>query len=424
LRIWIVKYGEIIPFGAGRQGSHFFRSGELVRRLATRGHEVTWWTGRFEHQTKQHLQDAGSIIEVPGGSGSRVVLLESPGYTTNVAPRRFYDHYIIGRNFTKAIKGADRPDVIVASMPTPELARASADYAADRKVPLIVDVRDLWPDAISDRMREKIGWFPSWLLYPYERDVTVCLKRANSVTAITRDCLNWAEKKGGRTEQECANDRVFHLASRQVRIEESRAREIEASWKSRGLQPQSKRIFAWAGSLTDQKATNALLDAQRLLPADIRDRIQVVICGGGDLEPKVKELSRAFPHVIYAGYIKRDEVQFLYDQSDFGLLCYDNTLDFQSSFPNKFGEYLMSGLRVFTTIRGALQRDYGNLGIIETVDPRPETIAAGMSACANLPKDARLANVAREVFRRDFDSDIVYEAFCDHIEHMATLGSR
>lgn len=422
LRIWIVKYGELIPFGAGREDRHYFRAAELTRRLSKRGHQVVWWTGRFEHQTKQHLPDEGDTVTIPDGAGSEVRLLDSPGYASNVSVRRFYDHYIIGRRFREALEIAQVPDVILTSMPTPELASASAEFAKAKGIPLIVDVRDLWPDAIAQRMRGKFGYFPKWPLFAYERNVRFALKAADSVTAITRDCLTWAQQKGRRSAVERDLDRVFHLASRRTSIDPQRSLQIEAMWRARGLEAGSKRIFVWAGSLTNQAAANALLDAQFLLPESIRDRIQVVICGDGDLADKVQAVSSRLPHMIYPGYVSRDEVQFLYGHSNVGLLCYDNTLDFQSSFPNKFGEYLMHGLFVLTTIQGAIQREYGHQGFIKTTLPTTQAIVDAMRDCVIAPASAEMRSSAREVFARDFDSDLVYENFCDHIEQMGTSG--
>jgi hypothetical protein len=420
LRIWIVKYGEVIPFVPGREGAHHFRSAELTRRLNTRGHSVTWWTGRFEHQTKQHLNVAGNTIDIAGDSKSSVRLLDSPGYSSNLSIKRFYDHHVIGRNFRRAIEDAQRPDVIVASMPTPELARASVEYSGKFGIPLIVDVRDMWPDIFSDRIASRLGYFPKWLLRPYEISVKTALAAADSVTAITSDFLQWSQQKGSRSAAQCARDRVFHLASRSPVLDGTRMAELDGKWQGRGLRPGTKRIFVWAGTLTDQLAARALLEAQHLLSESTRNQIQLVICGKGDLEGRVKKLAAELPHVIFAGFVSRDEVQYVYSKSEVGLLCYDNTPDFKMSFPNKFGEYLANGLSVLTTVKGAMQREYGNGGFIETVDPNPGAIAQAITKRLECAQDANSSVNSQAAFRKDFDSDIVYEAFCDHIEQIAT----
>lgn len=420
MRIWIVKYGESIPFAAGSHSKHFFRSGEIARRLSERGHEVTWWTGRFEHQTKRFLEEAGDTIGIPGPGGSRVVLLPSPGYATNVSPRRFYDHWVIGRRFREAIRRQERPDVIVASMPTPELARVASDYAAEHGVPLILDVRDMWPDVIVDRVRSRLRLVPRWLFAKYERDVRSSIKRAASVTSITRPFLEWAQDKGGRTGTERAEDRVFHLASRRVVISSQREAEIRAAWKDRGFEPGGDRtVFALAGSLTNQAAMRRFFEALPRISPEGRERMSVVICGGGDLAEMLRQTSAGLPHVIYAGFVARDEVQFLYDHSHYGLLMYDSTPDFKASFPNKFGEYLMSGLSVVTSIDGAIQSEYGQHGFIENVGGDATALARRLEQLALTPPQDDLRTRARAVFERDFNAEVVYRDFCDHIEHWA-----
>lgn len=417
MRIWIVKYGESIPFIKGAERSHYFRSGEIVRRLVKRGHEVTWWTGRFEHQTKKHHNVPGNEVQIPDSENSRVILLDSPGYSSNVSPRRFYDHWRIGRSFRRGIEKEEAPDVIMASMPTPELAKVSCDYAAQHGVPVIIDVRDLWPDAIAGRIKAKFGISPALLLRSYDKSVRHVLNCATSVTAISQDCLDWAQHKGQRTTDQKSHDRVYRLASKTIESQPSREQTIRSAWLDRGFNPEAgKKVFSWAGSLTNQAATRALLKAQDLLPQAVRDRISVVICGGGDLAAETRAVAERCSHVIYAGFVPRDEVQFLYDHSDFGLLCYDNTPDFQASFPNKFGEYLMSGLTVITTVEGAMQREYGTEGFIVTVLPTPEKIASAIADLSQATPRSELRIRAQEVFREDFDAEIVYEAFCDHIE--------
>lgn len=418
MRIWVVKYGESIPFANESSSNHFFRSGEITRRLVARGHETTWWTGRFEHQTKRHLTTADCAVPIAGGTGSRVVLLDSPGYSKNVSPKRFYDHWRIGRNFRKAIQNQPKPDVILASMPTPELARAAADYASAMGVPLIVDVRDMWPDVIAQRLGERLGFSPAWLFRHYERDVRHSLNVAQSVTSITSGFLAWAQDKGHRSAAARSNDRVFRLASVRHPVASSREAEIQDIWRARGFDGEGgKVVFSLAGSLTKQRATEEFLTALTRLPDVVRRRIQVVICGRGDLENEVRRLAETCDHVLYAGFVARDEVQYLYDNSHFGLLMYDNTPDFQMSFPNKFGEYLMSGLVVLTTVTGVMAAVYEDKGLVTSVPATAEAIAALMTELAASPPSQAMRSKAREAFREDFDADIVYERFCDHIEY-------
>jgi len=418
MRIWVVKYGESIPFADESSSNHFFRSGEITRRLVARGHETTWWTGRFEHQTKRHLTTSHRVIPIAGETGSRVVLLDSPGYSTNVSLKRFYDHWRIGRDFKRAVKDEPKPDVIVASMPTPELARTAADYALAMGVPLIVDVRDMWPDVIIQRLGDRLGFSPAWLFHHYERDVRHALKVAQSITSITSEFLEWAQDKAGRNAGERSNDRVFRLASGRHPDAPSRQAEIQDIWRARGFDNgNGKVVFSWAGSLTKQRATEEFLSALRCLPDDVRDRILVVICGRGDLENEVRELSETCDHVLYAGFVARDEVQYLYDNSHFGLLMYDNTPDFQMSFPNKFGEYLMSGLVVLTTVTGIMAAEYADQGLVISSPATSQGIASRIAELSMAPPSEGVRSKAREAFRGDFDADIVYESFCDHIEY-------
>ena len=396
------------------------RAGDLTRRLTNRGHEVTWWTGRFEHQTKRHLDTSWNEIAIPG-TVSRVRLLDSSGYKSNVSLARFRDHAEIAKNFREAIASEARPDVIVVSMPTPELADEVRAYAVAHDVPYIVDVRDMWPDVIIQRIRSKIMLFPSFLMRNYERMVKRALLRADSVTSITPHMLNWAQEKSDRGNRD--EDKVFRLASARKPISPDEYARVKSAWAKRGFHTTTdKTIFALAGSLTDQRAMREFLAAQSLIPPEIQKRIQVVICGRGDLEGEVRAVAKRHPHVIYAGFVSRDDVQFLYDHGDYGLLMYDNTPDFKGSFPNKFGEYLMSGLPVITTIRGAIQAEYGGRGFIVNTLPRDSWIARTIAQQSQEKSGQAVRDRARLAYEQDFNADVIYEAFCDHIEEIATTA--
>lgn len=419
MNIWVVKYGETVPFLRPERQDHYFRSGELVRRLAQRGHDVTWWTGRFEHQSKSHL-GGPETIQVPNTSIT-IELLDSPGYRSNVSVRRFYDHWVIARSFQHRLRGRAAPDAIVASFPTPELAGVALFYARRNNVPLIVDVRDMWPDAITERIGERFGIsLPPFLLH-YNHLARRVLGTANSVVSISPPFLQWAQQRGGRTESQKQADRVFYLAATQRVVRPDRQAEIAERWRQRGLViDKSRRIFCWAGSLTNQTTTRNLVDALCSLPPAVVSQVQIVVCGKGDLETRLADVARQYKHVLFTGFVERDDLQYLYDRADVGLLCYDNTKDFQASFPNKFGEYLMSGLTVLTSVKGLMTETFGQERFLVTsAGNSPSSLAQAIGVAATMDIPAEVKNGARTVFREHFDADVVYAHYMDHIEKLA-----
>src|SRR5262249_54694954 len=133
----------------------------------------------------------------------------SPGYKRNVSLARAFDHRILGFRFRHLAPRRPRPDVILASMPTLELPLEAIRYAAPRGIPVVVDVRDLWPDIYVQGM-------PPWLRtaarlalaseFSMMRSIAT---RATALTAVTQTYLEWALAYAGRASRPL--DRVFHL---------------------------------------------------------------------------------------------------------------------------------------------------------------------------------------------------------------------
>ena len=149
MRIWVVKYGEVVPFGQDRKVGQLFRAGSLAQALAKRGHDVIWWTGRFEHQTKTFVAPKSQTTLYDPESPLEVRLIPSPGYLHNVSPARALDHWLFNSRLRKAMQAEQkRPDLIVVSFPIPDIAETCVAYGRIWSVPVVVDVRDRWPDIL------------------------------------------------------------------------------------------------------------------------------------------------------------------------------------------------------------------------------------------------------------------------------------
>lgn len=117
----------------------------LARELSQRGHSVHWFTGRFDHTHKQQRESASSDFRI--NPDIEVHLLNGPGYRRNLSFARILHHRAVAAHFRSRAKQLPLPDCIVASHPSPELCRAGADVAGEHAIPLVVDVRDPWPES-------------------------------------------------------------------------------------------------------------------------------------------------------------------------------------------------------------------------------------------------------------------------------------
>src|SRR5205807_498974 len=83
-----------------------------------------------------------------------------------VSLARFADHVIWGRRFERAIAAASAPDIIFCAYPTIEAALTCARYGQKRRVPVVIDLRDMWPDLFAELAPRSLRPLARALLMP------------------------------------------------------------------------------------------------------------------------------------------------------------------------------------------------------------------------------------------------------------------
>ena len=69
-------------------------------------------TSSFRHTTKRQRNKPATAWSF------KITFIEEPGYLKNVCLKRFYSHYIWGRNVEKYIRTRKKPDVIYCALPS------------------------------------------------------------------------------------------------------------------------------------------------------------------------------------------------------------------------------------------------------------------------------------------------------------------
>lgn len=141
MRVWLLHIGEELPVDGT---TRLFRYGYLARALTDRGHEVLRWAPTFRHATKKFRFSADARVSV--WENYSIQFVHSPGYRRNAGFERLRTYRVLDRRFRELSTREPMPDLIVAAIPSLEWAAAATEYGRRHGVPVVVDVRDLWPD--------------------------------------------------------------------------------------------------------------------------------------------------------------------------------------------------------------------------------------------------------------------------------------
>ncbi|MFH0960560.1 MAG: glycosyltransferase family 4 protein [Pseudomonadota bacterium] len=346
--IWLIQPGEELPIDPGTP--RLLRTGILAKMLVSQGHKVTYWTSTFSHARK--TQRFGTDTDINVRDNYKIKLLRSPGYSKNISVRRVYDHILLGRQFTRQASYETKPEIILCSMPTIELSLAATEYGKKLNVPVVLELRDMWPDIFLEAV-------PGWarpagrvILSPMFRNLKKACENATAIFGITDEFLEWGLKYAGRKRN--SFDAVFYHGYSPVKPNKSEIDAAESFWKKHGIWQENGRFIAcFFGYFGRQFEIETVLEAARKLE-DSKANIQFVLCGDGDKFEHYKLMAKDLNNVVLPGFVGHPEIWTLMRMASVGLAPYKSTTNFTGNIPNKVGEYLSAGLPIISSLQGAL----------------------------------------------------------------------
>lgn len=156
----------------------------LAEILTDNGYEVEIATTDFSHKYKKTRT---TPKEMTDALCYNYTMLPEPGYKKNVSIKRFYSHYIFGKNLKQYLKSIDKPDLVYASVPSLDAAVAAAEYCKKNQIPFIVDIQDLWPEAFE--LVFNIPVLKNILFAPLTWNANKIYKSADKIIAVSETYL-------------------------------------------------------------------------------------------------------------------------------------------------------------------------------------------------------------------------------------------
>jgi len=327
--------------------------------------------------------------------------------------------------FREMASEAEPPDVIVCGVPTLELAAEAVEYGQSHNIPVLLDLRDLWPDIWFDSIPTAVRPLARILAgHVFQRFARTC-RDAYGLLAITEDFLEWGLHYAGRPRRN--TDLVAPLAYSPEEPPEAALRAAEGEWTRRGITGRPDQfVVCFIGTLSRRLARQGFLSdsiaALSLLGRDCPG-LRIVVCGGGEDLPRWKAFAESYPQVLTVGRVNHAELWTLLQRSSVGLVPYANSPDFIRSIPNKVAEYLSMGVPIVSSLDGALGRFLrGNHCGTTYVPGDPECLAQRLRALYfdNAAWSA-MSNRARRAYADHFVADRVYG---DLVAHLKGLMNR
>ena len=414
MRVWIVKTSESLPIDGA--DVRLERAGLLADTLSQRGADVTWWTSTFHHVERRQRFTRDTVVDM--GSNYRIRLLHSPSYRKNVSVARAHAEWAIGRRFAESAEREDRPDVILCCMPSLDLAKAATSYGLCHDVPVVIDIRDLWPDVFIERLPRSLRPAAPVLFSMHYKMLRSACKRAAGISGITPEFVAWGLKHAGRSRSEF--DRDFPLGYPDIRAEPGGFAKALKFWS--GLEVgRDSVVVCYLGSFGQRNCEEfeALIDSARVVSDE--PRIKFVLCGDGVNLDRYKARAAGARNVLFPGWVGFSEARALMHLSSIGIIPYQSTADFMMSIPNKAIEYMSAGLPIVSSVAGKLQSilSANDCGI--TYPNRSVTELA--TIFRQIQQDRERLNTmggnARRLYEARFVASSVYGSMAEYLEQVA-----
>lgn len=409
LSIWLITVGEPLPLPGRRERP--WRTGLLAQELTERGHKVLWWTSNFDHIAKEYFVRGAPTVVV--NDYLELQFLDGMSYEKNVSLARLQNHRQIRNAFAILSRARPKPDVILCSFPTIELSLEAARYGCHRLVPVVLDVRDLWPDIFADIAPAGLRGLIKVASIPMMRQARAAFRACSAITGISEQYLAWGLRKAGR--KRLPADRVFPLGYRRQVAGPSAARALAGRLMTCGVDTRQP-IAAFVGSFGRSYDLATVIRAARELETARETRVQFVICGRGENEADWRALADGLTNVFFPGWLNAEELAVLLSLASIGLAAYAPAAS--QGIPNKVIEYLSAGLPVLCSLPGESREllEGEGCGLYYAAGDSSQLAALICRVLTTVELRTKMRHAAHSVFERKYSADVVFRSMGNYIE--------
>ncbi|AYY29662.1 glycosyltransferase family 4 protein [Bacillus cereus group sp. LD113LC] len=335
-RDWVKKVKDILIIAhftqvPGEVGNGRFNY--IAEKIDKQKANVEIVTTNFSHRTKKQRNVTN---EQKQSISYKLTMLKEPGYTKNVSFKRFYSHYVMGRNLRKYLSNRKKPDVIYCAVPSLDVAKTAAKYAKKHNIRFIIDVQDLWPEAF--KMVFNIPVIKDIIFYPMKRKAEYIYSTADEIVAVSQTYADRALKANNK-----GIDALGIYLGTELAYFDNLAEQNKLTDK-----PNNEMWLVYIGTLGHSYDICSVIDALKIVKDKGINNIKFVVMGDGPHKSKFETYAKKLGvNAVFPGRLGYDKMVGILKSCDIAV----NPIKQGSagSIINKVGDYAAAGLPVLNT---------------------------------------------------------------------------
>ena len=310
----------------------------LVEALAQRGHDVYVIATDFNVYNEQDEPDESLALE--GGGTVHIKRFSSPRHLRRSNLSRLSTYARFG--VTAAQKGLQLPppDVVVGSIQPIFTAHAALLVARRHRVPFVLEVRDIWPDALVVK-----GAVTGWKASVLHVMANLLYRQADRLVSLTPGIKKELVKKGWSSNKIDVFPNGFDPSIFQLEDGVREQVRSEMGWKD-------KFVALYAGTHTEVTAVDVSVRAA----AELRHRsdIEINLVGSGQTKAAAMRLASELnlSNIRFHDPVPKHRVPELLAGADVALMTLFDSPLIHIYFENKFMDYLGSGKPIIAAMAG------------------------------------------------------------------------
>lgn len=282
------------------------------------------------------------------------------------------------------------------------------DLQKKNNIPFILDVQDIWPDAIILKLNSIIRPLANFLFSLDKFLVKYIMANSSSIVAVSNGFLSRCQNYGNRIGNK--EDKTFYLGYREkdieIQITDTRLKNLFAK-KGKNL------IFTFIGSFGLSYQIELICKVAKKLSNQKNVKAQFVFAGTGENYEYIFNNYSNLKNITLLGWIDETQIQQLLSISDIGLVPCKSDKD---TVPNKPFEYLSHGIPLLSSLEGEMEKmiDDFQIGFSYKCDDEDGLFNFVEVLINSAELREKFKVNARKVFDENFSTTRIYDKYIEH----------